>query len=38
VREGLTQAAAPPEEFRKLALEALKKYGEVVKAVGLKVE
>lgn len=27
-----------PEEFRKLALEALKKYAEVVKAVGLKVE
>lgn len=31
-------ATNTPEEFRKLALEALKKYGEVVKAVGLKVE
>ena len=31
-------ATNTPEEFRKLALEELKKYGEVVKAVGLKVE
>lgn len=31
-------ATNTPEQFRKLALEALKKYGEVVKAVGLKVE
>ena len=31
-------ATNTPEQFRKLALEALKKYSEVVKAVGLKVE